>query len=381
MSKKAVHFGAGNIGRGFIGLLLARAGYEVVFVDVNEQVIHALNEKGQYTVTLAEENGQVEVVKGVRGLNSNSQAEQVIEEIASADLVTTAVGPAILEHIAKPIASGLIKRASSGEPLIVTACENAIGATETLCEHIRSHLAEDEWKQINAITDFPNSAVDRIVPNQENEDILTVNVEPFYEWVVDKSQIHSSLPDIEGVKLVDDLTPYIERKLFTVNTGHAMAAYLGHNKGYETIKEAIDDAQIEEEVLRALEETSALLVHQYGFDKESHIQYVKKIMERFRNPFLSDKVVRVARNPLTKLSYNERFIKPARLLLEKDIVEPRSLLKGISAALSFDVETDKESVELQRLLKTSEIDEALIEITGLDIDHPLTQRIKKNWSM
>ena len=50
--KKAIHFGAGNIGRGFIGLLLSKAGYEVTFVDVAEALVNDINERGQYYVEI-----------------------------------------------------------------------------------------------------------------------------------------------------------------------------------------------------------------------------------------------------------------------------------------------------------------------------------------
>ena len=37
--KKAIMYGGGNIGRGFIGALLSRSGYEVTFVDVVDAVV------------------------------------------------------------------------------------------------------------------------------------------------------------------------------------------------------------------------------------------------------------------------------------------------------------------------------------------------------
>ena len=50
MSGAAVHFGAGNIGRGFVGLLLHRAGYQLVFTDVIDPLIDALNTTPNYLV-------------------------------------------------------------------------------------------------------------------------------------------------------------------------------------------------------------------------------------------------------------------------------------------------------------------------------------------
>ncbi|MBZ6373149.1 MAG: mannitol-1-phosphate 5-dehydrogenase, partial [Microbacterium hominis] len=47
---KAVHFGAGNIGRGFVGLLLHDGGYELVFSDVAASLVDAINATYSYTV-------------------------------------------------------------------------------------------------------------------------------------------------------------------------------------------------------------------------------------------------------------------------------------------------------------------------------------------
>ncbi|KGA97546.1 mannitol-1-phosphate 5-dehydrogenase [Alkalihalobacillus alcalophilus ATCC 27647 = CGMCC 1.3604] len=374
---KAVHFGAGNIGRGFIGSLLHRSGYEVVFVDVNAEIIDELNQKKAYTVHIAEENGQNETVTNVRGLNSQTQIEQVIEEIASADIVTTAVGPNILKFVAEPIAKGLKQRA--GKDVFVIACENAIGATETLKSHIETYLTEQEMAEMEKVTSFPNSAVDRIVPNQQHEELLTVAVEPFYEWVIDEAAIHTSRPEISGATFVQDLTPYIERKLFTVNTGHAMVAYLGFARGIEAINEAIADETIERMVRGALEETSTLLTEKYGFDRAEHKRYVEKILNRFKNPYLSDDVKRVGRGPLRKLSFNERFIKPARQLVELGY-EPKALLEGIEAAFQFDVQSDEESVQLQQMLAQKELKEVIVEVTGLDKNSALVEEIEKRIS-
>src|SRR5690554_1941455 len=123
---KAVHFGAGNIGRGFIGLMLSRAHYQVTFVDVNEQIVKSLQQQGAYTVTLADGSQTTEEVTDVTAIHGNELIE-VAEAIAKSDLVTTAIGVSVLPHIAKVIAMGIRRRMLlGGKYLHIIACENTI---------------------------------------------------------------------------------------------------------------------------------------------------------------------------------------------------------------------------------------------------------------
>ncbi|MRX56517.1 mannitol-1-phosphate 5-dehydrogenase [Bacillus idriensis] len=371
----AVHFGAGNIGRGFIGALLSGAGYEVYFADINKEVIDALNEKGKYEVRLASDENESFIVSGVKGINSNENAEEIIAKIAEADLITTAVGPNILKFVAKTIALGLKEKKTEAN---VIACENMIGGTDHLKSEIFKHLNEEEQHSISEWIGFPNSAVDRIVPIQENADILSVSVEPFFEWVIEQSKVKGSMPSIQGVTYVDDLIPYIERKLFTVNTGHAVTAYAGYQKGLATVKEAIEDAEVRSLVEGALSETSTLLVKEYGFDEGEHLNYVKKIIARFENKHISDEVTRVGRSPKRKLGFDDRLVAPARRLLEKGIT-PDDLAAGIAAGLKYDFDKDEEAVEIQQLIQEKGISGALQEVSQLPENHPLIGLVEEKY--
>ncbi|WP_337032542.1 mannitol-1-phosphate 5-dehydrogenase [Paenibacillus illinoisensis] len=377
---RALHFGAGNIGRGFIGLILSRAGYNVIFSDVNQELVKALQERGQYTVELANETKDMETVKGVNAIDG-TQLETVARNVAEADLVTTAVGVGILKHIAPGIAKGLEARLNSGsvqKPLHIIACENAIGASTQLKEHVYALLEEPVKALADQYVYFPDSAVDRIVPIQHHEDSLHVQVEPFYEWVVDRSQMAAAFLPIEGVLYVDDLEPYIERKLFTVNTGHCCAAYLGYVNGYDTIQKAIADDKVKSLVYSALQETGGVLVKRFGFDPEDHQKYINKILERFVNPHLTDEVTRVGRSPLRKLSPNDRLVRPA-LQAHDYGMGTTNLARGMAAACKFDVQDDPEAAELQDMIKQKGIAAALSHYTAMDEQHPVLKQAVEHY--
>ena len=372
---KAVHFGAGNIGRGFVGLLLHEAGYEVVFADVADALISQLASASSYDVHEVGENPAVKTVTGFRAFNSASQEAAVVEEISTADVVTTAVGPHILKFVAPVIARGLAARPTDLPPLQVMACENAINATDLLHTEILAAW-DDSAGDLDAVAVFANTAVDRIVPNQAPGQGLDVTVETFYEWVIDRTPFDGNAPVIPGATFVDELGPYIERKLFTVNTGHASAAYFGYAAGLEKISDAMADPSVAAKVRAVLEETKELLVAKHGFVEAEQEAYVQKILSRFTNPHLPDTVNRVGRAPLRKLSRHERFVGPAAELAERGVA-PVALLEAMSAALRFDDGNDDEAVELANLLSELDAAAAVERITELTPSHPLFAAVQK----
>jgi len=376
----AVHFGAGNIGRGFIGQILHNAGYEICFIDVNEEIINELNKRRSYKIGIADPSQEIIEITNVRGINSAKNPEEVLKAVRQANLITTAVGPNILPHIAKAIAEGLAhSQKESMKNLNIIACENMINGSDALRDGILSHLDSDMKNFIKENVGFPNAAVDRIVPIQSHEDKLFVTVEPFYEWVVNKTEIRGEMPNIDGITYVDELLPYIERKLFTVNTGHAAAAYLGSYYGLPTVLEAITDSRVREFVEDLLSETGTLLQKKYGFDANENQTYIKKILSRFENKYIVDEVSRVARTPIRKIGANERFVKPARELLDFG-VNPTYLAQGIALAMMYKNNEDSEAVELQDFIAKNSVEVALEKYAGLPADSPLTFLIKDAYS-
>jgi mannitol-1-phosphate 5-dehydrogenase len=371
---KAVHFGAGNIGRGFVGLLLHEGGYDLVFSDVAEALVDAINAADSYTVHEVGEGGEDRTVTGFRAVNSATDAQALVDEIATADVVTTAVGPTILRFVAPHIVAGLGLRDPAAPPLQVMACENAIGATDTLRDEMAA-VAADGWEAVSARAVFANTAVDRIVPAQEPGGGIDVTVEPFYEWAIERAPFGDTPPVIPGAHFVDDLTPYIERKLFTVNTGHATTAYFGAEQGIERISDALAHPEIAGKVEAALLETSHLLIQKHELDAATQHEYRATILQRFRNPALPDTVWRVGRQPLRKLSRHERFVGPAAEAIERDLPVD-GLLAAMGAALAFDDPEDAQSVDLQRMLREQSAAEFTASVTGLEPQHPLFPRIE-----
>lgn len=372
---KAVHFGAGNIGRGFIGYLLSKSGYEITFVDVFDSLVNDINKYKQYTVITLSDDTKKEKVSNVSALSLNDK-ENLGKLIIDADLITTSIGANNLAGTGKMLKEFLMTRIESNKkPLDIIACENALFATNIIKEAILQDASSEFKTYVEENIGFPNSAVDRIVPNinMEKECPIDVAVEDFYEWDIEKGPVKVN-KEIQGAEYTENLEPYLERKLFLLNGAHATIAYLGYLKNYEFIHEAIKDSSIREVALNFHAEGIKALNIKHDMDINSLEEYSKKIIKRFENSYLQDVVSRVGRDPVRKLSSKDRLVSPLKLCIEYKVDCP-SIITGIAAGFLFDLKEDPKSEYVQSSIKTKGIKDTIVEICGLNEDDSIIEAI------
>ena len=378
--KKAIMIGAGNIGRGFIGMLLEKSGYHVVFADVNMAVVDDINKRKEYTVHLVDTVSVDTTCTNISAISSLS--EQMITEIADPDteLICTSVGLTALSKVAPAIAKGLSLRSSKEITgyLNIIACENAIRGTSQLKKFICEYLDTTSIDYIDKYVGFPDAAVDRIIPPNKTNLPAEVYVERYHEWDVEKCGFKGILPVVEGMEIVDDLTAYLERKLFTLNGPNAVTAYYAYLKGIETINEAMEDKEIFNVVYGMMVECGEVLVKRHGFTPESMLSYRTSLVERFKNPYVVDDAIRVAREPKRKLSPDDRIIAPMLHATEYGIQTPH-YYTGVAVALLYNNEDDTQSIEIQNLIKDFGVRKCLEIISNVPIDSTASIEIEKEY--
>ena len=336
-TKRAVMYGAGNIGRGFIGMLLSQSGYAVTFIDVAKPLVEALNARGGYPVRILDPDGHEDIwVEGVDAVDG-TDAEAAAKAIANADVMATAVGANILPRIAGNIASGLKLRFSrGGKPLNIVICENLIDANKALEGLIRAHLSEREQAWMERNVGFVEASIGRMVPVQTPEmqdgDPLRVCVERYGYLPVDRDAFRGEPPEIRNMVPFSPFDYYIRRKLYLHNMGHAVTAYLGLYAGHALIADAIDEPEILLVVQDAMLESAEALSQKYDVPFLEILRHMRDLLSRFTNRSLGDTCARVGADIPRKLSASDRLIGSARLCLEQKIA-PASICVGIAGAL------------------------------------------------
>ncbi len=360
--KKFVMYGAGNIGRGFIGQLFSDSGYSVGFVDINQEVIARLNADKEYPVDVVTNEGTVEqIVKNVYGIDGTN-IDLVAEEIAAADAMATAIGVNVLKFIAKPISAGLkLRFERNAKPLNIIICENLIGADEFLKGLIKAQIPEYA-DRIDKEIGFVEASIGRMVPVMTEEkkagNPLRVYVEPYNILPVDKNAFKGEIPEIANLYPFAPFNLFIQRKLFMHNMSHAICAYLGYLRNYDFIYEAVADFDVKYVAYKALVQSAFAVSTENGTEIAPLLSHAENLIYRFSNKALGDTVARVGKDTIRKLGSNDRLV-GALKLAEKHGLPAEYICIGIAAGMKFDPAGDDNSKEVCEFAKANGAKETL----------------------
>lgn len=383
--RSAVVFGAGSVGRGFLGQLFSESGYEVVFVDVDRPLVDALARRGSYTLRLAStdyvQDLEIGPVRAVHG----EDLERVADEVAHADLLATAVGARALPIVARSIAAGLSRRWRAGceTPLNIIICENLHDAPERLREYVAQELTEEMRPHLERVGFVP-AVIARMspvpTPEQRAVDPTLIIAEPYKVLPVDRDAFVGAIPQVVGMEPVSPFRAYTERKLYIHNAAHAMLGYLGYRRGHTYGYEALEDPFVRPWLDRALDEACQALIAEHGFEPQALSEHVRDLLQRFANRALADPIERLARDPVRKLAPDDRLVGAARLA-ERHGIQPRALALGIAAALRYDNPHDEHALALQRRIAEEGLSAVLEGVCQIRTDEPLGKLVWEGYEL
>ena len=297
--KLAIHFGAGNIGRGFIAPVLQENNYEVVFVDVNKELIEQINLLQRYKVTSISLNASSDIfVKNISGLLLDDE-EFLNEKLAKADLITTSVGPKFVKDIFNLVSSTKTEKIQT-----FIAFENMYRAST-------SNSTESGLSKLVLI----DAVVDKIVPPQ-NITSLDVIVEEYGSIILDNNVNTKPLNESKIVSY-SNYEHEFYKKLWLLNGLHLKLAYFGLSRNIKYIHEILSNQEGLDFAERAIDSLSKAY-SLFSNSTEDLKDFKQTILNRFSMPEIQDEVTRIARNPQIKFSKDERFERPLRLLISAD---------------------------------------------------------------
>ena len=383
--KKAVIFGGGNIGRGFIGQLFSESGYEVTFFDVDAALIEAMNRDRRYNLEIVGNDGKKVLSIGpVKAINSND-TEAVANAIAEADIGATAVGANVLKYIVKNMAAGLKLRAErKAGPINFIICENLHGAAAHVRELVNGVIAPEAKAYLDSQVGFVNTVIGRMVPvptpEMRAQDVSLVRVEAYKELPVDAKGFVGPVPTITAMTAYDNFEIFTARKLYVHNCGHALMSYTGYQRGYTYGYEAMADPEIRDFMLAGLRESTAGICALCHADQAWLNAHVDDLLERFTNKQLGDKILRLGRDPKRKLAAEDRLT-GAAVLAQKAGVKPVHLAWGMACALLFNPADDPTAPEIQQSIAENGVEKTICGLTGLSADDPIIKLVVEDYAI
>ncbi|MDO4260000.1 MAG: mannitol-1-phosphate 5-dehydrogenase [Actinomycetaceae bacterium] len=315
-----VAWGAGSVGRGFIGDLFSAAGWQIVFVDMDARLIDAIQRDGGYPhETVDTDCTNRRDIRGATAIFATDQ-EAIHDYIARASLVTTSVGSRALPAVAQSLAAALRYRWDQGGGAIdVFLCENLHGAEAYMRALIEDAIGEEHIERSRRDLGLIETVISRMIPpiigeEAEREPTL-IRVEPYRILPYAALSLKASEPAVDGLIPVRDVdfSLYTDRKLFVHNLGHCVCAYLGDLLGTRYIWEAIAIPEVRHITQATMTESLAALSGSFGVTPLPLLEHSDDLLARFTNRALGDTNERVGRDPERKMAREDRFLGAYRL--------------------------------------------------------------------
>lgn len=356
---KAVIFGAGNIGRGFIAPLFSFDGWDVTFVDVSKPVVEQIQKDGKYPLRIVSNEGTKALsVENISAVDGND-IEAAVSAIAKADIAVTCVGAKAIKFILPNFSKAVKRRYAEGKTTDLLICENLMDADSYVHDLLGSMLTAEELESVGLV----ETSVGRMVPvlKGEKENPLEIAVEEYGVLPVDKGAFKGDVLNVKNIVPFEPFRYYVERKLYIHNMGHAVCAYLGSALyGDEFIWQSISRSEVRLAVQNAMTESAMALSKKYSVPFEPIMEHVWDLIRRFGNRALGDTCLRVGADIPRKLSRADRLIGAAENVISEGS-EPVFVALGIACALFTYV---KEKTE-----KTA--DTVLTELSSLKAGDPV----------
>jgi len=381
-----VIWGAGRIGRGFIGDIFYQAGYQLVFIDESESLIKQLLQANKFTVVRAKTEHQIDrqVITGFKAF-STGQEKEIQEAVNTCNIVALAVYPQNFEKAAQEIAKYIWVRKNEHieSPINIIVCTNLVHAGPIFKSHLYKGLTTEQSKYFDEKVGIVESLVIRIAPDppveEQGKDPLIVWTNGYPELPVENAAFKGEIPKISSLRLVKDMRAEEMRKIYTYNMCHAVLSYHGHMMGYSLLVESLADSRIRHEAEGALQEVSEALQKEYGFTQDEMKDWIRGVIEQTDNPTVGDTIQRSAADPMRKLRREDRLIGPTLLCIKND-TKPNFLIRAISAAFHYHHVDDDASVKLQEMIKQKGLSQTIVETCGfLATEKELVQQIEKEY--
>jgi mannitol-1-phosphate 5-dehydrogenase len=369
MKKEIIIYGAGKIGRGFVADVFYDAGYHLCLVDCSNQLVQALNDQGYYTLhhIPGEKEQEKKQITGFDAILSSDPS--LPARIKAAGLMAVATFPDAFPDVAHTIAQvlKLKQKTSDQSPLDIIVLANVVGPKKLLKKALFDLLDESEQRYAEQVLSFLDTAVMRVVtsPTAEMlaEDPLTVLTDGHMDLPIENNFLGEK-PQSPILSFHDAMDVIELRKLYTYNMAHAVTAYWGWVKGYETIAKALEDPEIETIVRGALAEVSEAFARKGLFAQEEMQKLSESIIKKYKNPLFKDSPVRVGADPIRKLARDNRLV-GAALMVRSQGIYPYYLYKAIAGALHFSAEEDAAAKKVRHHIAMQGLDSAIRVFTGL----------------